>query len=286
MILVLGAGGNVGRALVGELAAAGAAFRAAHRSPAKVEEARQAGRDAVLVDVTRPETVRGALAGASALFLLTPETIRPDSVEAAIVEEAARAGVRRVVKQSVWKAHDGYTLGDWHRPMEQAIEASGIPFTFLRPNNFMQNLVNLCAHDIKAEGAFYFPAGEARSSFIDVRDIAKVAAKALTEPGHEGKIYELSGPEALDFHDVAGKLARAAGRPIRYVPLDPEAYRQYTSTHFPPEFLWLVEPVIDLYHRYMSRGAFADVTPDVERVLGSKPLSFDRFAEEHAGAFR
>jgi uncharacterized protein YbjT (DUF2867 family) len=286
MILVLGAGGNIGRELVKLLAARGAAFRSAHQSPEKVEAAKQAGRDAALVDMRRPETVREALAGAKSLFLLTPEALPARELEPPIVREAASAGVKRIVKLSVWRAHDDYSFGRFHRPGEEAILASGVEYTLLRPNNFMQNMVTAFGHEIRATGVFRLPAGDARSSFVDVRDIAAVAARALTEPGHEGKVYEISGPAALTFHEVAAILSAAAGRPIRYEAVAPQDYIRALTAVLPPELAFLGDAVVDLYHRYMADGSFAEVTGVVEQVTGNKPIDFEAFAAEYAGALR
>ena len=129
-----------------------------------------------------------------------------------------RLGVRHIVKQSVMgAAEEAYSLANIHRPVEKAIEGSGLAWTFLRPNSFMQNAVTFMAQTIRAEGAFYSASGQARISHVDVRDIAAVAVMALTAPGHEGKIHTLSGPEALTYDDMADELSKALGRDIRHI---------------------------------------------------------------------
>src|SRR5205085_2488222 len=146
---------------------------------------------------------------------------------------------------------------------QKLLEASGIPFTELQPNSFMQNLF-LVASTIAAEGVFYEPAADARISHIDARDIAAVAVKALTEAGHEGKTYLLTGPEALSFDAVAAKLSAALGKTVRYVSVAPADYRQGLLQYGLPE--WQADAVLALNAFYREgKGAvvtntFAEVT--------------------------
>ena len=284
MILVTGAGGTVGSAVARALAEAGASFREAHGSKEKAEKARGAGRDAVVVDFARPATVAEALAGVDRLFLLGATTEDQSEREAGVVREAKKAGVGRVVKLSVWEAgKEQYGFARVHRSVEKEIEASGLAWTFLRPNGFMQNTANFFAGTIKTQGAFYLPTGEARISHVDVRDIAAVAAKALTGPGHEGKAYDISGPEALTYQEVADTIGRALGRTVRYVPVSDEDGRQGMRAAGIPGFY--VELLIDLYGHY--RGGGADrVSPAVQQVTGRPPRSFEQFVRDHLDRFR
>ncbi|MGH8773124.1 MAG: NAD(P)H-binding protein, partial [Burkholderiales bacterium] len=208
MILVTGAGGTVGTALMQELRAAGHKTRAAYHSPPKAEKAKREGREAVLLDFAKPETLPPALAGVEAVFLLGTGVRGQSEGEINVVNAAQAAGVKRLVKQSIWgAANEQFSLAKMHRAVERAVEASGLAWTFLRPNGFMQNFANDMAETIKARGAIYQPAADAQISHIDVRDIARVAARVLTSPGHEGKAYELSGPQALTYGEAANALS-------------------------------------------------------------------------------
>ncbi len=220
MILVTGAGGNIGSELVKKLKAHGAGFRAGYHSAEKVEKAKRAGLDAVPIDFARREILRPALQGIDALFLVSGNHPNQTDLELAAAREAKKAGVRHLVKNSVWGAEgEAFSFAKIHRPVEKEIEASGMAYTFLRPNGFYQNLSNFFAGTIKAQGAFHLPAREARVSHLDVRDIASVAAQALTETAHEGKAYDLSGPEAPTYGQIAETLSAVLSRKIAYVDL-------------------------------------------------------------------
>ena len=159
---------------------------------------------------------------------------------------------------------------------------SGIAYTFPRPTGFMQNFL-LYAGTIQSQGAFYGSGSEAPVGYIDVRDIAAVAARVLTSSGHENKIYELTGPEALSYSDVANKLAVALGKAVRYVPVPEPQARQGMIGSGMPE--WTADAILDLQHFY-DAGKAAAVSKDVERVTGRTPISFDKFARDFRDAFR
>jgi uncharacterized protein YbjT (DUF2867 family) len=172
MICVTGAGGTVSSELIKELESAKAPFRAAYFSKKKAEAARAKGIDAVIMDYNRPEMLRAAFQGCVKLFLLGPNALNQTQLELNAVEAAKAVGVRHIVKQSVMRAdEEAFSLALVHRPVEKAIEASSMAWTFLRPNSFMQNVVTFMGETIKAEAAFYSASGEAKISHVDVRDI-------------------------------------------------------------------------------------------------------------------
>lgn len=277
MILVTGATGTVGTEVVRALAARGRPFRAAYRSrPGNVP----AGMEAVPLDMDAPATFAPALRGVETLFLLS----RTVAAEPALVRAAAEAGVKRIVKLSVWAAGEpGFTFGEWHRAAERAVERSGLAWTFLRPNGFMQNVVHFMGQTIRSEGAMYACAGQARISHVDVRDIGEVAAKVLGEAGHEGRIYELGGPAALTYDEVAAVLARELGRPVRYVAVGDEDYQRSAVAQGVPKAY--AEAVVNLNQNY-RKGRFSRVSPDVPRLLGREAISFEQFVRDHAAALR
>jgi uncharacterized protein YbjT (DUF2867 family) len=215
MTCITGAGGTLGSEIIRQLESARTTFRAAYFSERVAETARARGLEAVVIDYNRPETLRAAFQGCDTLFLLGPNALNQAELELNAVEAAKSVGVRHIIKQSVIGAEDDYSLAHIHRAVERAIETSGMPWTFLRPNSFMQNTVTFMAPTIRTEGAFYSASGGARISHVDVRDLAAVAIRALTEPGHEGAIYQLSGPEALSYDEMAEELSRTLGRVIR-----------------------------------------------------------------------
>ena len=193
MICITGAGGTVGTAVLNQLKLTDAQFRVAYFSEGKADRARSDGMDAAVIDYNQPDTLEAAFAGCDKVFLLGPNDLNQTQLEINAVEAAKSAGVQHIVKQSVLGAEgESYSLAHVHRPVEKAIEASGLAWTFLRPNSFMQNVATFMSESIRAEGAFYSASGDAKVSHVDVRDIAAVAAQALTDPSHEGKTYSLS----------------------------------------------------------------------------------------------
>ena len=285
MILITGATGTTGREVVAELRRLGAkGVRALVRDPARADVVREAGFEAVAGDFERPETLGAALEGVERALLLTPPT--PDTVRhhRDFLEAAAAAGVRQVVKLSAFGADadapEGF--GRWHGQAENLLKTSGLRWTVLRPNFFMQNLLGQ-ARQIASTGSIFQPVGDARASFIDVRDIAAVAARTLTEDGHDDQTYTLTGPEALSYQDVAARLSEATGRSITYVPVSPEQFRAGALGAGLPE--WLVS-ALERLNEIFASGQAAAVTDDVRRVARREPTTFEQFARDHAEAFK
>lgn len=282
MICVTGAGGTVGSEVVRQLKAAGAPFRAAYHSQGKARAASEAGIEAVIIDYARPETLRTAFGGCDKLFLLGPSADDQTRLEINAVEAAKSAGVKHIVKLSVWGAdREDFDFARVHRPVEKAIEASGMAWTFLRPNSFQQNAVNYMGGTIRSQNAFYSSVGDARISHIDVRDIAAVAVKALTQPGHEGKAYTLSGPEPLSYDQVAAALSQALGRDIRHVSLSPDQLKGGMLAEGLPE--GAAAALLDL-DRYYREDRASGVTQDVRQVTGREPRPFSQTVRDLAPA--
>lgn len=306
MILITGGTGTTGREIINELGRLGATgVRALVRDPAKASFISDAGYEFVAGDFDRPDTLDAALEGVERALLLTAPSPQTLAQQKAFIESAKRAGVRHVVKFSAFSADSSAPegFGKWHGQAEDLLKESGLAWTILQPNFFMQNLLGQAAQ-IAARGQIHQPTGDAKASFIDVRDIAAVAARALTEDGHEGKTYVLTGPEALSYYDVAeklsavtirrgpvvgmtevevaAKLSDAFDKKITYVPVTPEQFRQNAVGQSWPE--WLISALERLNEIFVS-GRAAEVTDDVRRVTGKEPITFDQFARDHAGAF-
>jgi uncharacterized protein YbjT (DUF2867 family) len=275
MILVTGAANSVGSHVVNELHGSGVPFRAGvHSRPVGVE-----GVETCWIDYDRPATLRPALKGIDSVLLVSIGVLH----ERAMVEACVESGVSRIVKLSAWKA-DGetYSEGRKHRVVERAIENSGIPWTFLRPNFFMQNFLMEHADSIRDEDTYYEAAGEARISHVDTRDVARVAVCSLTEPGHDGRAYELSGPEALSYQEVAETFSRVLGRTIRYTPLDDEEMKRFWVSRGYEQ--GDAEDYVDVA-RWARQGAAAQITDSVRAVTGKDPISFATFCRDHAQFF-
>ena len=169
----------------------------------------------------------------------------------------------------------------YHGVVEAAIRASGLTFTFLRPNLYMQGLLNF-RQSIQEKSAFFAPVGDARISAVDVRDLADVAVAALTTSKHDDKIYSLTGPDALTFADMAQQLSSAVGRTITFVDVPPESMRAaLVDLGFPA---WQAEGLLEEFAMY-RRGEAAGVEPGVRDALGRPPWSFDDFARDYAPLF-
>ena len=284
-ILVMGATGNVGSQVVKQLADTGANVRAAVRSPRKAESLKSERVSLTEFDTDKPETIEAAFQGVDKVFLLTPLVPNMVELSANLVAAAKKAGVKHIIKSSGMGAEvePGITLTRWHREAEKAIEASGIAFTFVRPNGFMQNYANFNGVTIKTQNAFYLPVGDGKVSYIDTRDIAAVAVAALTQDGHEGKAYEVTGLEAISNQEIAEIISQVVGRKINYVDVPEDAARSEMKQSGMPDVL--IDMTMELYELYKA-GYASEVTPTVEQVTAKKPISFAQFANDYAEAFK
>ena len=283
MVLITGATGNIGVELVKILSRTRQSVRAFVRDRARAQAITVPGIELVQGDFTKPETFRPALEGVDRLFLLIPSSSEVEQQQRNFVDAAKRGKVEHLVKLSQFAAneHAPGRFQRYHGAVEKHILTSGIPYTFLRPNLFMQGLLNFRS-TISSQGAFYAPAGDARVSIVDVRDIASIAAKALTESGHEGKTYEITGPEALTHKEMAEQLSKAVGKQIRHVDLPPAAMREALLGFGMPA--WQADGLIEDYDHY-RRGEASAVATTVRDLTGKEASSFFQFAKDYANSF-
>ena len=281
MILVTGPTGKVGQALTQALQAKGAAFKALARSDASAKTLEAQGVAIVRGDLSN---LGPALKGVDTLFLLSSSP-DPYPQEAPAVAAAKAAGLKRIVKLSALGASadsaNGFFRG--HARVERLLEDSGLEWTSLRPSFFMQNWIVYNAHAVKAGQPVYGNTGDGRMGVIDTRDIAAVAAAALTEDGHQGRVYELTGPEPLSNAQAAAKLSKVLGREVAFVPVpDQGAYQAMLGMGMPADYAWSLTTL----NQAVRRGAADVATQTVELVTGQPPRSLDAFFQEHADAFR
>jgi uncharacterized protein YbjT (DUF2867 family) len=282
MILVTGATGTVGSEVVEQLLAAGHPVRVLTRHPEKA--ARYASHVEIAQgDLANPESLTAAFAGVDKVFLLATG---PDlaKLEGHAVEAAKNAGVKHIVKLSAAGAEldPGIALGRWHRESEKHLEKSGLHWTILRPGSFASNALGW-AGTIKDKGMVFHVTGNGKVTPIDPRDIAAVAVAALTTPGHEGKIYELTGPDSLTTAEMVEKISKAIGKPIKAIDTPEAAARSGMLAQGMPHVL--VEAILEMMA--LVRGGFRDrPTPVVEEVLGRPARTFDAWLQEHLTAFR
>jgi uncharacterized protein YbjT (DUF2867 family) len=285
MILIIGATGTVGREIVQQLVAHGVSVRALVRSPEKATAIAAPGVEPVLGDLQHPRSLDAALAGVTRAFLLSPLDPHQVTLQGNFIQAAQRAGQVYIVKVSgLGTALDSpVRSGRWHAQIEQQLEATGLPFTHLRPLFFMQNILHLFAPTIATQGALVASMQEGKIAMVDARDIAAVAVTALTEDGHTGKAYTVTGAEALSFREVAEKLTVATGRQVTYRDISLDTTRQRLAATGMPA--WHVDVLMEFW-TVLREGYAAEVTDTVEAVTGVPPRTFDQFAREHAALFR
>jgi uncharacterized protein YbjT (DUF2867 family) len=279
---ILVTAGNIGDSVVDSLLRKGRKVRIAVRKkqPNPVWDA--GGAEQVEFDYARPDTMARAFDGVGAYFSLSP--LIQNFFEGALqaLTAAKRAGVRRVVRSSaLGAAEDGLTFPRWHRVVETALEQSGMAYTILQPTAFMQNYLYY-AGSIKQDGKFYAPYGSAKASFIDARDIGEAAAVALTESGHKGKTYRLTGSEAVSSAETATILSEVLGKTVNYVPVSQaDAKNAMASMGMPP---WMVDGMAEL-NQVTEQGSLAQVEPGIAQLLGRPPRTFRQFARDFRSAF-
>ena len=282
MILITGATGNIGAPLVRELLAAGQQLRAFVTDPAKAKLKLGDKVELAKGNLGDPASLDAAMKGVTKVFLLAPPG--PDQpFDGNVVAAAKKAGVGHIVKLSVAGAqYDATLFGKWHRAGEKKLEASGIPWTFLRPVGFMDNAF-MWVHTVKSQGAIYQPMGDGKMASIDVRDIAAVAAKCLTTTGHANKAYDLTGPEALSMSDQAQQLGDAIGKPIKYVDVpDAAAKDAMVGMGFPA----IMADAMLEFTGMVRAGQAAMVSDAVKTITGTPGRTFAAWCREHAAAFK
>jgi uncharacterized protein YbjT (DUF2867 family) len=280
MILVTGATGQVGSQLIPQLLERNVPVRALTRDPGKL--AHWGNRiETIASSFDQPDTLLAAMQGVERMFLMSAG-VGAGQVEAAM-QAAKQAGVRHVVFLSSMGADDPTLLiGKWHHDREAAIRASGLAWTFLRPGYFMSNTF-MWVETIKTQGAVYVPGSQGQFAPIDPQDIAAVAAVALTQPGHGGQIYELTGPELMTTGEQVEILARVLDKPLRYVDVPPDAAREEMIKSGMPAIF--VEAMTQLFTR-MREGRGAIKTDTFEQVVGRKPRTFAAWCRDHIAAFQ
>jgi uncharacterized protein YbjT (DUF2867 family) len=253
------------------------------RNPDKAADLRQPNVELVQGDLDDPASLDNALQGVDRAFIVAPQGDHFIQWHRNFIEVAKRAGNPLVVRLSALGAGDPDSeILRRHGQVDQLLRESGLPWTILQPNSFYQNVFRL-AGTIKQQGAFHLPIGDGRLSMVDVRDIAAVAAEALTGTGHEGKTYEITGPAAITYDDIAATLSQALGREIRYVPVPPEAAKQNMLQLGMPERNAAM--MAELYGVFAT-SRYAFTTDVVARITGRPPLTFEQFARDFAGIFR
>jgi uncharacterized protein YbjT (DUF2867 family) len=279
--LITGATGDVGSRVVEYLLRRGKRPRVFVRNETKARSRFGDRVDVFVGDLADPASLRPALEGVDALFLVNTGPQIPALDETA-AKVAKAAGVKHLVKLSSMDVQQGLAIGAWHERGEAAVRASGVPFTFVQPTGFMSNLL-AWAPSIKAEGVVRASTGDGRRAFIHSDDIAAVATRVLTTREYDGESLPITGPEALSYAEVTVKLGAAIGRQLTFQPISDEEARQRYAASGASSLE--TEAHVSLW-RAIREGRLANITDNIERILGRKPIAMDQWATENQSAFR
>ncbi|MDH6428491.1 SDR family oxidoreductase [Paenibacillus sp. FSL R10-2791] len=288
MIVIMGATGTIGSALLERLVDLGVPVRALSREPEKLRD--QIGEksrsiiEVAFVDASDPTSVRRAFTGASQLFLAMSNSPRQIELETSIIQIATESGIKHIVKISspAFEQSAPVAVAGWHQEIENTLRVSGITHTVLRPYAFMQNLMRF-APTITTQNVFFGSMGVSPCNFIDCRDIADVAAEVLTNDKVSGHIYTLTGSEIFSYPQIASRLSALLNRPISYINMEPQVLLRNLIEHgnLPP---WLANHVVEI--QTMSRMVPESPNDTVKRLLGRDPRTLDAFLHECVDNFR
>lgn len=281
-LLVVGASGNVGRHVARFLVEAGQVVRAAGRDPARLAEVSELeGAEPVRFDFADAATWGPALEGVDRVFLMRPPDVTDTTgVVQPVIERMRDAGVRHVTFLSLLGVNPAMP----HWRIERDLRASELTTTFLRAGFFAQNLDTAFRDGIRDHDRIRLPAGRGRTSFVDVRDIAAVAALSLREPErHRYRAYDLTGPRAVGYGEVASVLSAELGRAIVYEDISPLRYwREVRATGAAAQYAVVVS-VIQLTTRL---GLASKVTGEVQRLLGRPPIPLEQYIRDYRDVWK
>ena len=282
-ILVIGATGTIGRHLLEELRKRNAPFRALVRSTEKARLLEEKGYSVAMGDLRDDESLKRAMQGIEKVFLVTELSDQQVELQRNAINAAKESGVKHIVKVSTLgtNADSPLQFARMHATTETEIRQSGISWTFLHSHVLMQNWLAF-VNQVRTFGVLYSFTKEGKYAPIDARDIAEVSARILTEAGHEGKTYILTGPEAVSMKDVANAFELALDKDIKLIAVAPESsYEAFLHAGMPD---WLARDFSMLNMTYAeSKGNL--VSTDVESITGRKPTSVKQFAQDHARVF-
>ena len=283
MIMVIGGTGKIGGELVKQIAQAKLKARILVRSGENVEAIQKLGLETALGDVSKIETIKAALQGVESLFLLTAPSLNMADIEIAIMDEAKKAGVKKIVLQSAMGVNfqSAQTVVHEHAESQEYLKKLGVPFTILQPSSFFQNFLAL--KSINKQGAIYGNYKDGKMGFVDAKDIASVALAALTQTGHEGKTYVITGNEALTYGEVASKVSRATGKTVKYINVSTDEAVKGMVDNGTPE--WLSMDLGKSGER-LAAGDMLEITDVVQKVTHQKPITIDQFLTDNVEAFK
>jgi uncharacterized protein YbjT (DUF2867 family) len=277
-ILVTGVTGNIGGLVIQHLVNQKATIRGLVRDRQKAAKLEAQGVELAQGDFSQPDSLDAALQGIDAAFLVMPNDPHQVELECGFIDVAKRSGVRHVVKLSVLRSGElPSVFQQWHRQIESHLEAAGITWTHLRPNMLMQNM-RWFIQTMIDQGVFYHSVGDAPISHVDAKDVAAVAAVCLSQPGHEGKAYDLTGAEAVSLTQVAEYFSKALGRSVQFINVTPTELKAARLANGEPE--WYLDAEGQLFDCW-QKGAGAAVSTTIADLLHRSPNTFSAFAQDY-----
>ncbi|MBB5916663.1 uncharacterized protein YbjT (DUF2867 family) [Nocardia transvalensis] len=287
MILITGATGNNGMAVVHQFARHGVPVRALVRDKARAGALLElSGVEVAEGDLLRPQTVGPALEGIDRALMISTADSTLVEAQCTFIDAAVAAGVKHIVKFSGFESGKGFDQGKFrytrnHQQIERYLEASGVAWTHLRPGQFMQVYLRE-ARSIVDRGILALPAGDIRLAPVDIEDIAAVTFHILTTEGHEGSVFHMTGPEALTMSEVAALISDTIGKPVEYVAITPEERREHMITAgIPTDF---VEATYQQARERLNCPE-PEVQLDSHRRFGIRPTTFAEFLGRHRHVF-
>ena len=284
MILITGATGKTGSATAKSLGEKGERFRALIRNEEKKEGLESIGGEVVIGSIENTDVVNQSMQGVKTVLVLLPNSESQLALEKQLVDAAKQAGVERIVKMSSIEATPDATspIPKLHLESEEYIKQSGLAWTMIKPNFYMQNLL-ASAGTIKDQGKIFLPMGEGKTGMIDTTDVGTVIAKVLSEDGHESMNHEITGPEILSFYEVAEIFSRALGKQVDYVDVPMDAYKETLGQFLTNQ--WHLDAVIDLF-KGIAEGGIEDKTNTFNELTGETPKSLSQFLAENSFIFK
>ena len=284
MILLTGATGKTGSATAKALNERGIKFRALVRNEEKREGIESLGGEVIIGSIENKEAVDQSMVDIETALKLLPNTENQLSLEKQLVDSAKQAVANRIVKMSSIEATPDATspIPRLHLESEEYIKQSGLNWTMVKPNFYMQNLLASAA-TIKDQGKIFLPMGEGKTGMIDTTDVGKVLAKVLSEDGHESMNHEITGPEILSFFEVAEIFTQGLGKQVDYIDVPLAAYKETLGQFLTNQ--WHLDAVIDLF-KGIADGGIEEKTDTYSNLMGESPKSLSQFISENSFIFK
>ncbi len=279
-VLVTGATGNTGSLLVPALLRENIDVHIFVKDEAKARPLQELGAEVITGDLDTPETILPAVTNVDKIYLLTWNGKTQLQQAENVLNAAKEAGNPHIIRHSMWGPENSRIIKQGYK-IEQMIKSSGLPWTLLKPTFYMQNIM-MAAPTISSDGVIYWDMKDGNLGMIDLRDIAEAAFKVITNKGHEGKSYILTGPEAISFKDIAKIFSKVLDKEVKYVNVPGDASFQAMTGMGMPE--WIAKGYVELSEGFSENFANS-TTKNVEILTGHPARSFEQFANDFAQVF-